>query len=117
MLKPGIWTDLTDDRTSRLLIDGRYVKHAGFWGHLSLSQVTLDEGHQEGNKSVWCLPLLTGTHTHTFKKISVVGLILVPTDQADQEYKRIGGFQFTNELAEHFLKEWTDATHQVITIV
>ena len=118
VLIPGMWTSLTDDRSSRLLIDGRYVDHAKFWGHLGSSQVTLDLGLLESNESVWCLPLLTGTHiSNRFKKVSVVGLILVPTDQADQEYKRVGGFQFTNELAEHFLKEWTDATHQVITIV
>ena len=117
MLKPGMWTDLTDDRTSRLLIDGQYVKHGSFWGHFSKSQVTLDEGHQKGNESVWCLPLLRGTNTPMFIKISVVGLILVPTDQASQEYKRIGGFHFTNELAEQVLNEWIDATHQIITIV
>ena len=116
MLIPGMWKNLTDDRTGRLLTGGRYAEYAMFWGHLNSSQVTLDLGLQEGNERVWCLPLLTGTHTfHRFNKISVVGLILVPTNQADQEYKRIGGFQFINELAEHFLKEWTDATHQVIT--
>ena len=118
MLRPGMWTSLTKDRTSRLLTDGQYVDHANFWGHLGSSQVTLDLSHQEGNESFWCLPLFTGTHTsHKIKKISVVGLILVPTDQADQEYRRIGGFQFINELAEHFLKKWTNASHQVITIV
>ena len=118
MLKPGMWTSLTDDRTGRLLTGGRYVAHAEFCGHLNPSHVIMDLGLEEGTKIVWCLPVLTGTHaSHRTNKISVVGLILVTIDQADQVYKRIGGFQFTNELAEHVLQEWTDATHQVITIV
>ena len=118
VLKPAMWSNLTDDLTGRLLVDGRHVGHGEFWAHLGSSQVTMDLDHEEGLKSVWCLPLLTGTHTyHRLKKRSVVGLILVPTGQAEEEYKQIGEFQFRDELAEYFLREWTDATHQVITIV
>lgn len=118
VLKAAMWTNLTNDLTTRLLIDGQYIKNGKFWGHFNSSQVTMDLGHQEGCDSAWCLPLLNIDCTGSaLMKICVIGLILVPTDRADQEYKRIGAFQFVEEMAENFLEEWATATHQVITIV
>ena len=114
VLKPAMWGNRRDDLTGRLWIDDQYVEHGSFWNHLVSSQVTMDLGHQERYHSVCCLPLFKDVFSKCF---NVRGLILVPTHRAEKEYKRIGGFHFKNELAENFLKEWTEATHQVITII
>ena len=119
VLKPAVWGGPTDDLTGCLLINDTYVENGTFWGESNSSQVTMDLGHLEGCENVWCLPLLKGDLPKhpSIIKIYVVGLILMPTGRAEKEYKRIGGFQFINELAEYVIEEWTDATHQVVTIV
>ena len=119
VLKPAMWGSPTDDLTGCLLINDTYVEHGMFLGESNSSRVTMDLGHLEGCENVWCLPLLKGDLPKhpTIIKVYVVGLILMSSGQAEKEYKRIGGFEFTNELAEYFLEEWTDSTHQVVTIV
>ena len=117
VLKPAMWTSLTDDLTSRLLIDDQCIENGSFWSHCNSSQVTMDLGHQESCENVWCLPILKDASPIIYKKVSVIGLILVPTGRVENEYERVGGFEFRNEIAEILLAGCSDATHQVITIV
>ena len=117
VLKPAMWTNLTNDLTSRLLIDDQYIENGKFWGHFNSSQVTMDQDHLESCENVWCLPVLKGAGPIIYKKVFVIGLILVPAGRAENEYERVGGFEFRNEIAEILLAGCSDATHQVITIV
>ena len=118
LLKPALWGKSTDDQVGHLLIDDESIEHGGRWHDRGSTQVTMDLGLGENCNSVWCLPVLrVFVELYSGTPERIIGIILVPTGHAEEEYKRVGCFHLGDELGESIFKEYTDSPHRSFTIV
>ena len=105
VLKSAKWVHRAGQRDRTLTFEGQVIDHGQFWNFMH-SQVIMDVGHSETCEDVLCLPVLSHeTPRNRFKNWEYVGLILVPTGDRDNEYRRVGCFQLGWEYGEFLLKE------------
>ncbi|CAF9915024.1 hypothetical protein IMSHALPRED_002313 [Imshaugia aleurites] len=119
LLKSALWEHSTDDRVGHLQIDDESIQHGSFWNYGGSTHVTMDLGLEEKCDSVWCLPLVRNSDEYNVGTVTrcIVGVLLVPTGQAEEEYKRVGCFRLEDDLGKSLFKEYTDGPHHSFTIV